>query len=138
MFHKNEIVVKTGLISLRCKPRETVFIWNLPNTCKTCRYTFFISNWFCNLCSKLFLYENSILWYWVTYLPGFKIMESFASGPENINVTNAVQIWSKKIGSAKLPLPTLQVILLECWLYLIQNYIIFMQFICVSFLFFFF
>ena len=99
---------------------------------------FFISNWFCNLCSKLFLYENSILWYWVTYLPGFKIMESFASGPENINVTNAVQIWSKKIGSAKLPLPTLQVILLECWLYLIQNYIIFMQFICVSFLFFFF
>ena len=137
MFHKNEIVVKTGLISLRCKPRETVFIWNLPNTCKTCRYTFFISNWFCNLCSKLFLYENSILWYWVTFLPGFKIMESFESGPENINVTNAVQIWSKKMRSAKLPLPTLQVILLECWLYLIQNDIIFMQFICVSFLFFF-
>ena len=101
MFHKNEIVVKTGLISFRCKPRETVFIWNLPNTCKTCRYTFFISNWFCNLCSKLFLYENSILWYWVTFLPGFKIMESFASGPENINVTNAVQIWSKKNGFRK-------------------------------------
>ena len=43
----------------------------------------------------------------------------------------------KKMGSAKLPLPTLQVILLECWLYLIQNDFIFMQFICVSFLFFF-
>ena len=48
-----------------------------------------------NLRTKEFCFkpfENGILWYWVTFLPGSKIMGSFISGLENINVTNTAQI----------------------------------------------
>ena len=63
-----------------------------------------------------------------------KIMASFTLGLENINVTNAVEISSKKMGSTKLPLPNLQSINPEYWLYIIQSYFNFMQFICFLFI----
>ena len=61
-------------------------------------------------------------------------MGSVTSGLENINVTNTVQISGKKMGPAKLPLPNLQSIHPALWLYIIQSYFIFMQFIWFSFI----
>lgn len=49
-------------------------------------------------------FVKTVFWYWVTFLYGFKIMNSFTSELENITDTNVDHIINEKIGAAKLPL----------------------------------
>ena len=52
--------------------------------------------------------ENSVLWYWVTILPGSKIMGSFNWGLENITSLTQFKPQVTKMGFAKLALPNLK------------------------------